>query len=323
MNRVKEILKDAGQLPELNMVERKLDKALYSGSPFIRELSTRMLKGGKRLRPLLIILSASFYPHSKASLVETCAAVELIHTASLVHDDIIDEGDKRRGMPTINNQWGNSMAVLTGDFLFARAFELLTRCREYQILELMTESISLMCEGEVEQAHQAWSTGKKEEDYLEQVYKKTAFFISACCRAGGLLVGMPQEEMDSLSCYGLHLGYAYQITDDLLDCSSPRVTGKPAGKDLAQGVINLPLILLLGNPLYGDKVKAIIKEGHISPDSRDYINYALGESGALEGCRDKARERVRWARESLKSMPAGFPREALEGLAHHTLLREK
>ncbi|RQD76103.1 MAG: polyprenyl synthetase family protein [Candidatus Syntrophonatronum acetioxidans] len=323
MNRVEEVLKEACQLPELKMVERKLENALYSRSPFIKQLSTRVLKGGKRLRPLLVILSASFYPHSTTSLVETCTAVELIHTASLVHDDILDAGDTRRGIPTINSQWGNSMAVLTGDFLFARAFEILARNRDYQIMELMTSSISLMCEGEVEQARLAWNLRKGEEKYLEQIYKKTAFFISSCCRAGGFLAEMSRGELDALACYGLHLGYAYQITDDLLDSSSPQVTGKPAGRDLAQGVINLPLILLLKNPLYRDKITDLLQEDPLNPSLKEHITCALQESGALDQCRQKARERIRWAKESLRSMPAGFPREALGSLADYTLLRNR
>ena len=323
MATVKEILKEIHLIPELKLVEKKLEESVSSPSPLMAELSEYMLKGGKRLRPLLVILSASFYPHSTLSVVNAACAAELIHTASLVHDDIIDHSSQRRGKATLNSRYGSHIAVLAGDFLFARAFELLTRSREYQVLELMTQNISLMCEGEVEQARRAWNPSKTERDYLEQVYKKTSFFISCCCRVGGLLSDMPQDQLKRLSDYGLHLGYAYQMTDDMLDFSISPLTGKPVGSDLAQGNLNYPLLFLMSHPGYGPEIKKILEEKDCSPQSLERVQKYIEESGALEYTYQKARDRVNRAKECLQDLPPSPSKQVLLTLAEYMLTRQK
>lgn len=323
MATVKEILKEVHLMPELKLVEKKLQETVSSPSPLMSELSEYMLKGGKRLRPLLVILSASFYPHSTLSLVNAACAAELIHTASLVHDDIIDHSSQRRGIETLNSRYGNHLAVLAGDFLFARAFELLTRSREYRVLELMTQNISLMCEGEVEQARRAWDPSKTERDYLEQVYKKTSFFISCCCRVGGLLSDMPQDQMERLSDYGLHLGYAYQMTDDLLDFSSSPLTGKPVGSDLAQGNLNYPLLFLMDHPGYGPEIRKILEEKDCRPQTLERVQKYVEESGALQYTYQKARDRVMRAKECLQHLPPSPAKQILLTLAENMLIRQK
>ncbi|UNC93444.1 polyprenyl synthetase family protein [Candidatus Contubernalis alkaliaceticus] len=323
MATVKEMLKEIYLMPELKLVEKKLEDTVSSPSPLMEELSGYMLKGGKRLRPLLVILSASFYPHSTLSVINTACAAELIHTASLVHDDIIDSSPKRRGRATLNSRFGCHMAVLAGDFLFARAFELLTRCGEYRILELMTQNISLMCEGEVEQARKAWDPCKTEQDYMEQVYKKTSFFISCCCRVGGLLSSMPPEQLENLSDYGLHLGYAYQMTDDILDFSATPITGKPVGSDLAQGNLNYPLLFLMGHPNYGAEIKKIIEEKDCRPETLKRVQKYVEDSGALQYTYLKAREQVSLAKKCLQHLPPSQSKPILYKLAEHMLTRQK
>ncbi len=323
MATVKEILKEIRLMPELKLVEKKLEESVSSPSLLMAELSGNMLKGGKRLRPLLVILSASFYPHSTLSVVNAATAAELIHAASLVHDDIIDRSSQRRGKETLNSRYGCHMAVLAGDYLFARAFELLTRSREYRVLELMTQNISLMCEGEVEQARKAWDPSKTERDYLEQVYKKTSFFISCCCRVGGILSDMPQEQMDRLSDYGLHLGYAYQMTDDMLDFSASPLTGKPVGSDLAQGNLNYPLLFLLNHPAYGPEIEKIFLEKDCRPETLERVQQYIEESGALEYTYQKARDQVMRAKECLQSLPPSPAKPVLLNLAETMLSRQK
>ncbi len=319
----KEMLKDVYMMPELNMVEKKLEETLSSSNLHMSNLSGHMLKGGKRLRPLLVILSASFYQHSTLSLVETAAAVELIHTASLIHDDIIDKASQRRGIATINHRWGNHSAVLVGDFLFAKAFELLSRNKDLKILELMTHSISLMCEGEIEQAQNSWNYSKNEKGYLEQIYKKTSFLISACCRAGGILSDMPEDELEHVADFGLHLGYAYQITDDMLDYSSSEITGKPVGNDLAQGNLNHPLLFLMRHPLYEDKVKKIIKSKDLSLENMEFIRKAIYECRALEYSYQKAKQRVVRAKENLQYLPASYSKKILLNMADQIITRQR
>jgi len=320
---VKEILKEIYLMPELKLVEKKLEETVTSKSSLMTNFTGQMLKGGKRLRPLLIILSASFYPHSTISLVEAAAAAELIHTASLVHDDIIDKSFQRRGMPTINSEWGNHTAVLTGDFLFAKSFELLTKNKEYEILELMTYTISLMCEGEIEQAHKTWDCTKTENDYLEQIYKKTSFFISACCQAGGILCSMPHEELRHLADYGLHLGYAYQMTDDMLDFSSSPLTGKPEENDLIQGNLNLPLLFLIKHPSYGERIKGIIQNRDLNPENMEFVRAAVHECGALEYTYQKSKERVMRAKANLQYLPPAPAKKVLLNLADYIINRKR
>ncbi len=323
MATVKEMLKEIYLTPELKLVEKKLEETVSSSSPFMEEISVSILKGGKRLRPLLVILSASFYPHSTLSVVNAACAAELIHTASLVHDDIIDRSPKRRGKTTLNSRFGCHMAVLAGDFLFARAFALLTRSGEHRILELMTQNISLMCEGEVEQSRKAWDPSKTERDYLEQVYKKTSFFISCCCRVGGLLSNMPPDQLESLADYGLHLGYAYQMTDDLLDFSTSPITGKPVGSDLTQGNLNYPLLYLMNHPTCGKEIKKIIKAKDCSPKTLERVQKYIEESGALEYTYEKAREQVMQAKECLQHLPPSPAKKILLRMAEHMLTRQK
>ncbi len=323
MATVKEMLKEVYLMPELKLVEKKLEETVTSPSPLMEEISISVLKGGKRLRPLLVILSASFYPHSTLSVVNAACAAELIHTASLVHDDIIDRSPQRRGIATLNSSFGCHLAVLAGDFLFARAFQLLTRSGEHRVLELMTQNISLMCEGEVEQARKAWDPSKTERDYLEQVYKKTSFFISCCCRVGGLLSNMPPDQLENLTNYGLHLGYAYQMTDDMLDFSATPITGKPVGSDLAQGNLNYPLLFLINHPTYGAEIKEIVDTKDCSPETLKRVQNHIQESGALQYTYRKAREQVMQAKECLQHLPPSAAKKILLGLAEHMLTRQK
>lgn len=323
MARAEEMLKEISLIPELKLVEKKLKETVSSKNPIMDNFSSYMLPGGKRLRPLLIILSASFYSHSTISVVEAAAAAELIHTASLVHDDIIDNSSRRRRAPTINSKWGNHTAVLTGDYLFARAFELLIKNKDYKILELMTCTISLMCEGEMEQAHKAWDCTKTEKDYLKQIYKKTSFFISACCLSGGIICGMPEEELKHLADYGLHLGYAYQMTDDLLDFSGSPATGKPIGNDLAQGNLNLPLLFLLNHQTFGRKTKDIIENRDLSSENVEFVRAAVFESGALEYTYRKSKESMMRAKANLDYLPTSPAKKMLLNLADCIANRQK
>lgn len=312
-------------MEELKGVEERLMEATRTSSALTKELSRHLLwRGGKRLRPLLVVLCASFGPHSREVLLDTAAASELIHTASLIHDDIIDEADKRRGDESLNYMWGNKWAVLTGDFLFSRAFTLLTRHVSLGVLEPMTKAIGLMCEGEIEQL--GWSQDNKipsEKEYFQYIYKKTAFLISACCLTGARVAALKEEKARALRTYGYHLGMAFQLIDDILDLMPDNDSlGKPAGSDIRQKVITLPLLNLMKDPSHNIFVSQLLARDNLLDEEVEALAKIARSSGALKAARDTAESHIMEARSCLKALDGHESRDHLGHLAEYILSRK-
>ncbi|NLC51363.1 MAG: polyprenyl synthetase family protein [Firmicutes bacterium] len=291
-------------LPDLAAVEERLKREASSPVGLMQRQAQYILLGrGKRLRPLLILLAASFYRADREAVLDAAVAVELIHTASLVHDDVIDEAGRRRGKKSLNSCWGNHMAVLVGDFLFARAFRILSKYAHLGLLEKMTDVIGTMCEGELEQADSAFDLEKTEEDYLEQIYKKTGCLLRACCEIGAKLSAMPEGEIELLKEYGLQLGYAFQIVDDIADyISKPDEIGKPVGLDLSRGIITLPLLYILGDDKYGALLKrmlSVAEDRRLSSAALDKVRQMVEEGGGVEYALACAQRRVEEAKKTL------------------------
>jgi heptaprenyl diphosphate synthase len=313
---------DLQSLPGLKLVEARLRQLSRGNDPWTPHFSDSVLRGGKRLRPALVLLCGAFYPAVQSELVDVATAVELIHTASLVHDDVVDHAPLRRGHATISNRWGESRAVLYGDYLFARAFSLLTRHGFSSILDNMTRAISLMCEGEITQSSLLFNCNVTEADYLAYIHKKTAFFLSACCLAGAEACGMPNVGKKALASYGLQLGYAFQLTDDLLDFTGDiHDTGKPVLHDLKEGILTQPVIKLLRDPQYSLQTRKIIEERDFTAGNLICIQQALQESGILADTRDKARALVARAKQNLEKLPLKPSRPILARLADHIARR--
>ena len=310
-------------LSELKLVEARLRELCRGSDSWTPLFSTSVTQGGKRLRPALVILCGSFQNVSKAELVDVATATELIHAASLVHDDVIDQADSRRGKPTVSAQWGTHQAVLYGDFLFARSFSLLTKHGYSGILENMTRAISLMCEGEIEQYARRYQCHVTEADYLSYIHKKTAFFLSACCLAGAEASGMDLLQRKLLASFGLQLGYAFQLTDDLLDYTgNADITGKPVLHDLREGYLTLPIIKLLHHPQHGFTLRQIIEQRQFTPANLTYIQTALYETGILAEVTQKARAMVTRAKRNLVKLPLKPARAILSRLADFITQRE-
>ncbi|MBT9172912.1 MAG: Heptaprenyl diphosphate synthase component 2 [Syntrophomonadaceae bacterium] len=315
-------LTELHSLDELRQVEERLWEICRGDDSWTPLFSGCVTQGGKRLRPALVVLCGSFRPASRNELVDVATAAELIHNASLVHDDVIDRAQTRRGMPTLSARWGEHQAVLYGDFLFARAFSLLTKHGRLGILENMTKAISLMCEGEITQLARRFDHTLTEADYLTYIHKKTACFLSACCLAGAGVCRLPSPQRKLLAAFGLQLGYAFQMTDDLLDfCGTPESVGKPVFHDLTEGCITLPVIRLLQQPLYGSAVRHIIERREFDTENIEFIRGSLEESGILTAIRAKAKSAIFCAKRSLAFLPNGLPRTILAGLADHVLQR--
>ncbi len=316
-----------GSLKELQLVEERLaESASSSMGQVTKNLSHHLLKrGGKRLRPLLVVLSASFGPYSQEALLDTAVAAELIHTASLIHDDIIDESGERRGKQSINKMWGNKWAVLTGDHLFARAFSLLTKHASLGVLEPMTKAISLMCEGEIEQLERSKEREIPDEIiYIDYINKKTASFLAACCLAGARVCSLGKQETLALENYGLHLGLAFQIIDDVFDLLpiDNKKLGKPIGSDLRQGIITLPLLYLLKDPAHDIMVGTLLSKNKIEENEIDGLSRIAYASGAIEKARQKAAEHVSLAKENLFILKDTPSRYTLSTIADYVLERQ-
>lgn len=266
--------------------ERELFSALADSKGRIREMCSHILAtGGKRIRPMLVIQSGLIFSQLDMELIQAAVASELIHMASLIHDDIIDNSVLRRSKPSINEVWGNQFAVLSGDYLFAKAFEILSRERLLKSMDLMVEAIENMCHGEILQAGDKFKLDTDENVYYDRISKKTAIFLQNCCKSGAEVAGADKEKVEALGAYGLNLGYAYQIFDDIMDfCGDSNKMGKPKKEDLRQGIITLPVILLLRDEKYGDWLKQIIINRDFSQEMLKQVDRALSETGILMEC---------------------------------------
>ncbi|MGI6776645.1 MAG: polyprenyl synthetase family protein [Acetivibrionales bacterium] len=301
--RIPEIdLKNARYMDE---VESELLQVISGSSGAIYEMCMHILKaGGKRLRPLLVIQSGLVFGSISKQLVKAAAAAELIHMASLVHDDIIDKSDMRRGKISVNKKWGNHFSVLCGDYLFAQAFSTLSANNLVPGLKLMLEAIQDMCHGEILQADGRFKTDTSIKEYYEKIAKKTAIFIGRCCESGAAVCGADALYLKALGDYGLNLGYAFQIVDDVLDlCGNTDVMGKPKMEDLRLGNLTLPLILLLRSGKYGRWLKEIIDSRNFTNEELNRIPYALKDSGVLEESLGIASMHAEKAKACLKLFP--------------------
>lgn len=265
---------------------------------------------GKRLRPVLVILSSRLYNIDTSIATDLAAAIELVHLASLVHDDVIDGALTRRNQPSLNGKFGNHVAVLAGDHLFATAFEIFSRYHQYNLLELVTKAVRHMCDAEIQQSIKAFDLEVNEQDYWQCIERKTASLLAASCTLAARIGGAPIAEEERIGQFGLHLGHAFQITDDIMDISSSEIlTGKPVGQDLWRGIITLPLIRLLGHDQWGGRARDLVRQWQISKEKDedlqlfqhvfDDLRCMLQDSGILDWCRQQAHLSVQKAKERL------------------------
>ncbi|KGP75907.1 geranylgeranyl pyrophosphate synthase [Desulfosporosinus sp. Tol-M] len=312
------------QFPELLFVEDKLQIVLSKADGLIQQTCVGFLQsGGKRIRPLLTLYSGMCFAPLNPPMIQTAVAAELIHMASLIHDDVIDESATRRGKPTVNSLYGNHAAILTGDYLFAEAFNILSTHQLLSSMTYLVEAIQAMCEGEVNQANEQFSSSISLQHYFQRITKKTGKLLAACCQSGAYLAGASSEELlTQLREYGLNIGYAYQITDDILDISGNADSlGKPVGTDLLNGNLTLPFLYLMDNPIYGKCLTEIIKTRKVTRQGLQSIQEALVSSGCIAQAYATATECICKAKASLAKIPGSPYRTTLVDLADSILLR--
>lgn len=232
--------------PELNRFNAFLEESLKSSTPLLNRILKYVLKQkGKQIRPLFVLLSAKCHGEINENTYRAAAFIELLHTATLIHDDVVDDSDKRRGLFSLNALWKNKIAVLVGDYLLSKGMLLALENKDYQMLDAISETVRAMSEGEIYQMEKARRMDITEEDYYEIIRKKTASLISSCCVVGALSVGAIESQVEKMRQFGALAGIAFQIKDDIFDYQMNNKTGKPAGNDIQEHKMTLPLIHLL------------------------------------------------------------------------------
>ena len=304
---------------DLEVLEQGLQEAVTSTNDLVTEVGMHIVtSGGKRIRPALCLLSArggrAFdLPH----VLPLAEALELIHTASLVHDDVIDEADTRRGAATANARWNNQVAILSGDYIFARAFTLIAEeGYDPYVSKRLSDLVCNLSVGEIIQDHAVYQASRGMADYYERIQKKTADFLEICCELGAMVGGMDREEMKKLAEYGHCIGMAFQITDDLLDIEQTAETiGKPAGNDIRQGIVTLPVIRALETSPDAEKLERIVTDMEMTDEM---VERALEIVKATDGVDFAKAKAVEYHARAKAALPEGLPdaiREAYEMVA--------
>ncbi|RQD74572.1 MAG: polyprenyl synthetase family protein [Candidatus Syntrophonatronum acetioxidans] len=313
----------AGIKRELEELEAGLEEVLDSREKLVADISSHLLSSaGKRLRPALFFLCAKIKEEELNDHVPVAVAIELIHSATLVHDDVVDNSDTRRGQPSVNYKWGNQASVLMGDYLFAKAFAILTSVGTIKTINVMSNVIEKMSEGEIQQLDEIFIPDISEETYLNRVEKKTALFISGSCQCGGVVARFSDEEIKALKDYGYNLGMAFQITDDLLDYLGEEAkTGKPVGNDLRHGTVTLPFIYMLQDSDKKDFFKERIRDRNIDEKLINDIIKEIINTGAFDKAYDLAEKYASAAARNLQIFPDTPYKRRLESIAYFIVKR--
>ena len=311
----------------LAQVEVELTRHARSDIPLVDRIGRYIQdSGGKRIRPAILLLSSQMCGFEGPICYRLGAVVEMIHAATLVHDDIIDDAQIRRGHASVNAQWGNEITVLMGDWLYMTSFNLALNERQFKILDILMDVTRKMVEGELIQLGINGSLDITEEQHLEITTRKTACLFSACSQLGGILGSASEEDEERLRQYGLNIGIAFQLVDDVLDLTSTESTlGKPVGSDLKEGKLTLPLIYLMqnGETRHRDMVRGILKDNGLGKAHRDTIIELVREYGTDERALVKAHDYARCAKELLAGFPPGKARDALLAIPDYIVARDR
>ena len=313
---------------DMERMESRIRESLGTDVALIRQVSTYILgAGGKRFRPLLHLLSArlcGYRGHDAEYVIGS--VVEFIHTASLLHDDVIDEASVRRGRSSANSIWGNQASILVGDYLYSKALFHGVRLHNQRVMDVLSETTTAMSEGEVLQLMQIQNPDMTEADYLRIVECKTGVLITAACRLGAIISKAPLSQEDALAAYGRKLGLAFQVTDDTLDYAADQAQlGKVLGKDLAEGKVTLPLITLLRRADADEQaaIRSILTADAMTEDDLAYTMKLMTKYDAVDEALRYAQTLSDEAKAALAVFPDSPPRQALMTLADYVVQREK
>jgi heptaprenyl diphosphate synthase len=317
----------AGIETDLDLVDATFQQRATSGLDMLNTASAHVLKSpGKRLRTALTLLSGKLLTYRFEKLLPMSVAFEMVHLATLVHDDIIDHAMTRRGLPTVNARYGNGVAILLGDYLFARTAGLIADVEDFRVDRLFSETVASVCEGTILELLTARQANVSVDNYIDRISRKTACLMSACCKGGAIVGDGNEEQIALLGQFGLDLGIAFQIIDDVLDyVGTEESIGKPAGNDLRQGLVTLPLIYALQQQQNGhtERVGQMLGTETIPDDEvRDIVAW-VAASPAIEEAMELARQYSSRARALLQEVPSSPERDVLEQLVDFVVDRSR
>jgi heptaprenyl diphosphate synthase len=306
----------------LDQVETALEKAVRADYELLGEAASYILAaGGKRFRPMLVLLSGHFGDRSDPRLVHGAVAIELTHVATLYHDDVMDEAEFRHGVASVNSKWDNSVAILSGDFLFAKASELSADLGA-EVTRLLARTIATVCDGQIRDVTTAGSLSQTEAGYMETIRRKTAALIATSCRLGGMLSDAPADHVDLLERFGEVIGLGFQLSDDIMDViAAEEVLGKPPGQDLRQGVYTLPVLYALQDGARGRELAGLLDEGPPEGKRLDEALRLVAADGNLDRAREAVTREVRRSQALVEGLPDGSAKDALLHLAEYLAAR--
>lgn len=321
MERVIKLIAD-----DLAKLESTIQQLVTTKIGFIKEIVNHIIKsGGKRVRPILIILTARLCGYKAEKHVSYAAIIEFIHTATLLHDDVVDNAQTRRGSSTANIVWGNEPSVLVGDFLFSKSFELMTHNGSEEILKVMSEATTALAEGEILELLQTCNGDTTEEEYFEIINSKTASLFAAACEVGAILGKVSQQKRSALKNFGYNLGMAFQLTDDVLDyVSYDAVLGKRVGTDLKEGKVTLPLIHALKTCTDKEKsyINSVLSKEKVTAQDFGRVSRIIRKYGGVEYTVQTTQEFINEAKDNLKYFRPSAYKESLVTLADYILARQ-
>lgn len=308
---------------DMQAVNSLIARRLNSDVVLINEVARYIVNsGGKRIRPLLLILSARALQYQGTDHIDLAAVIEFIHTATLLHDDVVDGSNLRRGQGSANSVWGNEASVLVGDFLYSRAFQMMVDVNSMRIMEIMSDTTTVISEGEVMQLLNCQNPDTSEQEYLRVIHAKTAKLFEAAARIGAVLGNSSRTQEQAMASFGCYLGTAYQLIDDVLDYSgSAEATGKNLGDDLAEGKPTLPIIYAIrnGTPTQAKVIRDAILTG--GRENIDAVIEAVESTGAMAYTAGAANTQLELALQALKAIPPSAHKEALQTLAQFAVSR--
>jgi heptaprenyl diphosphate synthase len=309
---------------DIDKIDAFIRKSVKANQKVLNEAVNDLLSaGGKRLRPIMVLLAGRFGRYNEDRLIPLAAAIEIMHMATLVHDDIIDEAEMRRGKPTTRSRWGNDVAVFTGDFLFTKAFSLVTQTISQQNMHYLSNAIKAICEGEVDQFESRYKGGVSINGYLKRISRKTAVLFSLSCQTGASEARCRRETIRHLRKFGLDFGMAFQITDDILDFTGrENEVGKPLCSDFVEGVYTLPVIYTMMNPEYKGEMEQYIGRRGLSQEDIKAVGRLVEESGGLEQSTKLALRYLERCQKSLDALPDNQAKGALQELVEELIQRK-
>lgn len=309
---------------DLKIVEEELRAVVQSPDPLIAETATHLINaGGKRLRPAFCLFGAKFYHYDLKKVLPLAVALELIHMATLVHDDVVDSAVTRRGIPTVKSMWGNKISTHLGDYIFAKSLMLISKYDNPIIPRVLSDTSVKMCEGEIQQISTTFDSAQNIKDYFYRINRKTALLIAASCQLGAVACGAPISIYGSLRRYGHNIGMAFQITDDILDLvADQRQLGKPIGSDLRQGILTLPVIYALKRCEGRDRLKEIILKEDKTEDEIEEAVEMIVSCGGIDHANRAVLKYIAKAKKELSLLPDIPARVTLSTIADFISIRK-